>query len=86
MDEIISSIPGEPRNESLDSYEGVIMNVKSNIWGWKPEVNFNSRIEPEWSDVDMSLGQLAYELKDVGTLVKVKNGKYEVMGELYEGW
>ncbi|MEM0133666.1 MAG: hypothetical protein QXU18_00345 [Thermoplasmatales archaeon] len=85
MFEIISNEPGEPQDESLDSYDGIIMNGE-NIYDWKPAVNFTNREEPEYADMNMSTEQLAYDLRDVGTLVRVKNGRYEVMDELYRGW
>ncbi len=34
----------------------------------------------------ISLGDLAWELKEVGTLVNVSHGKYRLLWELYQGW
>lgn len=75
----------EENKVTLDGYECVLV-AAAGIYGDQPRIWFSSREDPEWSSMYMSLGDLAYEMRDVGTLVEVKNGKYRIMSELYRGW
>ena len=70
---------------TLDDYEGIMIAGTGYSW-WKPQVWVSSREEPDFSNLYMSLGELAYEWREMGTLVEVKDGKYRVMNELYRGW
>jgi hypothetical protein len=85
LKEIIRADSYEPDDETLEEHDSVLV-ASAGMYGDEPRVWFSSREEPEWSNMYMSLGELAYEFREVGTLVEVKNGKYRVMTELYRGW
>lgn len=76
----------EPQ-KSLDEYSGVIVRDPGIMMERVPLIKMFNAEAPECGTELTTLMHLAYNMRGmVGPYIEVKDGKYRIMDELYQGW